>query len=576
MPPLLATIAATIVAAGFILVPSDMAQFGRSAVAALFSVSNFVFYAEAGYWDTASELKPLLHTWSLGVEEQFYLFWPAMLLVLIKVSKQAPLWLTLGLISLLGGVLCIWYSGVDQAAAFYLFPFRIFQFSLGALIVPLIASVKPAGFISSRQCASILFTIGMALLLTSLVVIDEKTLFPGYAVLLPTIGTMLVLMAGALVNERGRVATWLLENPVSTWLGKVSYSMYLAHWPVISLYHYHSQEKFSVSEQLVLFAVILALTCALHYLVEKRFYARAGAKGHVDKQLSDGVFALRVFATSLCIGFVSVSAWVWDGWEWRHIDTALTAQQIADGKSRRFDVLKKTCGIPSLVRGEDCRYGARTQVLILGNSHEPDGLNFIDGGYGSNDVNLIPFGTINGCDNLHGKAGRFYSDDNKCQEKLDVLFADEMIEQIDVVIYAANKPYAANKEPLLKMLEVIKARRPEIRVITFGGYINTKRECSYYILAAGSSEACTLEANVSYFADSPSKEPLFDRFKVLESHYIDRVDLLCHERKLTSCLTKTGDGIPMFYDSHHNSLEFAVMSGRLYQERFPNLLGRHP
>ncbi|TCO74894.1 acyltransferase family protein [Chromatocurvus halotolerans] len=76
-PPLIATVLATTLGCAVILEPYDMIAYGRSAVATLFSVSNILFFSEAGYWDSASELKPLLHTWSLGVEEQFYLLWPA-------------------------------------------------------------------------------------------------------------------------------------------------------------------------------------------------------------------------------------------------------------------------------------------------------------------------------------------------------------------------------------------------------------------------------------------------------------------------------------------------------------------
>ena len=118
LPPLIATVVATLIGAAFIIKPYDMVSVGRSAFAALFSLSNFVFYTESGYWDSASELKPLLHTWSLGVEEQFYLFWPALMLLLLRPALRNFFTLSLVLISVLGITLSAWYTSEDQSAAF--------------------------------------------------------------------------------------------------------------------------------------------------------------------------------------------------------------------------------------------------------------------------------------------------------------------------------------------------------------------------------------------------------------------------------------------------------------------------
>ncbi len=137
VPPLLVTVAATVIGAGLLLTPYDMIRFSRSAVAAIFSLSNIVFFLEAGYWDTASELKPLLHTWSLGVEEQFYLFWPALLMLIMSARARVSFTAAMVAITVCGFALCAWYTTVNQSAAFYLLPFRVFQFSLGALVIPL-------------------------------------------------------------------------------------------------------------------------------------------------------------------------------------------------------------------------------------------------------------------------------------------------------------------------------------------------------------------------------------------------------------------------------------------------------
>ena len=137
VPPLLATVAATVLGAGLLLTPYDMIGFARSAVAAIFSLSNIVFFLEAGYWDTESELKPLLHTWSLGVEEQFYLFWPALLMLVTAARARISFTAAMIAVTAAGFALCVWYTTVNPSAAFYLLPFRVFQFSLGALVIPL-------------------------------------------------------------------------------------------------------------------------------------------------------------------------------------------------------------------------------------------------------------------------------------------------------------------------------------------------------------------------------------------------------------------------------------------------------
>ena len=100
----------------------------------------------------------------------------------------------------------------------------------------------------------------------------------------------------------------------------------------------------------------------------------------------------------------------------------------------------------------------------------------------------------------------------------------------------------------------------------------TVRHCSHYINKTGTTDSCAAPENVSYFADKFLEKPLHKAFYALESYYIDRVALLCRNRVLETCLTRTKDGIPALFDNIHHSLEFADMSGKMYAKKYPDLL----
>lgn len=573
IPPLIATIAATLVGAAFIMTPYDMTGFSRSAVAALFSLSNFVFYLESGYWDTASEFKPLLHTWSLGVEEQFYIFWPALILGLMGIRRFVPFGVSLALISVFGAALCIWYTGVDQSAAFYLLPFRVFQFAIGALLIPLCTILRVTQQKWPPSTGTFIFWAGMLCIAISVSALGGDVNFPGWAVLLPTIGAALVLLGGAWPGDTHVTVYALMENPVSNWLGKVSYSMYLVHWPLVALFRYQYGHALSPTDQVLLAAATLVATVLLHYGVERRFYQRETNSRDTSSRLSGPSFALRTFLVLGLLALVNVNVWQSDGWPWRFPSLSLSAEQIREGKKRRFDKSNRACHITSPLSYKACNFDAKLQVLVLGNSHEPDGYNFINAGFGNDEsINLIMFGGTNPCKDLLRKSGRLITRDELCQERLDALFDPAMAERLDLVFYAANKPYAENKGSILAILRQLKTVNPNMQLITLGGYINTERPCSHYINQSMTTDACALPGNVVYFEDDPSSEPLFNEFRAMESDYIDRVDLLCKNRVLQTCRTRTDDGVPAFYDTHHHSLEFAEMSGKLFAKKHPYIL----
>ena len=565
IPSLVATVLATTVAAAFLLLPDDMIGFARSAVASLFSVSNVVFFAESGYWDSSSDLKPLLHTWSLGVEEQFYLLWPALVVVLVKLRARFAV--ALGVLSVVAFLAALWMFAVNPSAAFYLSPFRVFQFGLGALV-----GVLPlAGWRALRSplVRDLLLVAGLALIAYACLAYTAETPFPGWRALPPTLGAMLLLAAGA-GNGSGVLGRLVLENPVSVWLGRVSYALYLAHWPVIALYRYRTGLDLTVLEQLLLAALTVAGGAALHYGVERRFYQRHSDAENAHRRLTDGRFAARTAAISVTAGLVLTTAWLGSGWMWRYPDLPLTPEQIEAGMKDRFTHNATACRIEAL-DSPRCRPDRPIQVLVLGNSHEPDGYNFLRGGLrGDRRVELVSFGSTNRCGTLSPRGDWWASSEAECQHRLDEL-ADKA-GTFDAVLYAANIPFAPNKEQFAGMLRSLKELNPDVRILTLGGYLNTARPCSLLFNLTGSTRACADPDNVSYFEDTPYGQPWSEEILALTDVYVDRVGLLCPGRELSRCRTQSDDGAPMFYDEHHHSLAFATEAGAAYFERHPDVL----
>jgi hypothetical protein len=159
-----------------------------------------------------------------------------------------------------------------------------------------------------------------------------------------------------------------------------------------------------------------------------------------------------------------------------------------------------------------------------------------------------------------------------CEKRIAGLFEEHTLNRIEAIVYSSNRPFAENKRQTLEVLTALKAKRPEASLLTLGGYINTKRRCSYYFTRSGNTAACALPENVAYFADHPEDEPYYREFMRLTDHFVDKIDLLCKNRVLETCATATPEGVPAFYDRHHLSLEFAQWAGRRYRERHPEIV----
>lgn len=229
LPALAVVILACFLAAWVFLLPGEFTDFAKSAVAALLSASNIWFWMSANDYfaaDVATQM--LLHTWSLAVEEQFYVLFPLLLFWMAPWKRRAKL-ACIGLITVASLLFSIAITQSHPTANFYLLPSRAWELGVGALLA--MGLVPPARLQGLRDAASIA---GLVLIALSITLIHETTPFPGLTALPPCLGAGLIIWAGQGGQGGQSLGGRLLSTGILVWFGLISYSLYLWHWPIMA------------------------------------------------------------------------------------------------------------------------------------------------------------------------------------------------------------------------------------------------------------------------------------------------------------------------------------------------------
>lgn len=318
LPAFLCFLIFSAIAACIFLLPSEMRIFARSSIAAILFASNIFFWRSADYFGPDAEANPLLHTWSLAVEEQYYVLFPIALAIIFRFgwSRHLPaLIMTAALASLILAEVLLSRS---PPAAFYLLPTRAWELLVGAWL-----ACRSPGPAPRRSLANVAGICGLLLILAPMILYDDHTRFPGLGALPVCIGTLLILWSGD--RNKTSVSHLLSARPL-VWIGLISYSLYLWHWPLLAFPEIVLQRALATDELLVSIVAALAISTLSWRYVEQPFRGPPKAYHGSGRQPRTVTLSVTI-AVAVLLGMTPLL----DGGQWR--TPALVNQLDAPGAS---------------------------------------------------------------------------------------------------------------------------------------------------------------------------------------------------------------------------------------------------
>ena len=273
VPAILATLALCFIAGFIIMSPANFEHLARQSFFALFSIINFTLLGKGDYFDQSSLDESLVHFWSLSVEEQFYLAFPLLALLVFSFVKKKEnfkkvigvLLFILSVISLIAAEYMI-RTGF-KSAAYYMMPTRFSQLALGGLLAIYLQSPQSEKFTKGvpETAQALITAMGLILIICVSIFFTANTPFPGFNSLWPTLGALAVLASG---GRSGSLIKNILENKLSSYLGKLSYSLYLVHWPVWVFLCYYVNHFYDGLSVLIPVFVTIGLSALIYHFVE--------------------------------------------------------------------------------------------------------------------------------------------------------------------------------------------------------------------------------------------------------------------------------------------------------------------
>lgn len=534
LPALTVVLLAVYCLAVLVFLPTNLKETGQSAIAAALFFSNFKFWMESGYFSAPAEANPLLHTWSLSVEEQFYICLPLLLAFLVakwpRRTNAAMLALVLG--SFLLSVMAVFEV---PTAAFYLLPARAWELGVGVCL----ALFRLPSLPRWRDHLSVL---GVGFIAAAIVLLNSRSVFPGHGALLPCIGASLII-----VFSGGTKVGGVLSSRPFVWIGKISYSLYLWHWPLIVFYKARFGQELASTDMAIIAAMSVGLAAFSYYFIEQPFRApevRKWSAGRIVAQsgaVLAGLTAIGVFVSAqssdlrqyppevLAISKFTAYRETTDYAAQFRVGSCLIGQR--EGGVEAFDKQRCLSLDP-----------AKKNYLLMGDSHAAQYWRALQDRFPQ--VNLMQ-ATASGCRPLVNGLGS-----KRCTDLMRYTFNEYLRStKVDGVILAAR--WTEEELPLLRQtVNHLTTSVPKVMVLG-----PTVEYAGTFPILLAQSYLYGRDFDFNAYLD-PTKPQLSaaiaQSLAETEAIYLPVIDQLCQGR---TCVLRTPSGQPMQFDYGHLTLE---------------------
>ncbi|MGY0618363.1 acyltransferase family protein [Lysobacter sp. A378] len=567
--------ATTLLAGALLLLPADLLRLSISAIWASLSAANIYYwkYLDTGYFAAASAEEPLLHMWSLGIEEQFYLVWPALLMLLALVSRRRMVTIAATVLICVGSFVVAELTNVSAPKfAYYMLPARTGELMMGALLAFYAcwaAKEKDLPLNWQVWVGEIASVLGLGLVAFSLWWLDDASPFPGINAVYPCLGAVLIILSG---QWGSRLTGSLLTLRPVVYIGLISYSLYLWHWPILAFIRYFYGEV-SLGHAAIAFVAMLILSVASYRFVERP--TRRSRLPPLKQVLA--MLVLPVTVVSLSAGFLIRS----DGLKsviessGQYMASMATLNRQTSAASRNvYPCMDSKLPMEAALASEPCVLGARSggesimpKVFLWGDSNAGHYIGALKA-IAEQDGFSFRYASLSTCPALFGSGefGAPYARDrcDSFRQSIRTYLPDSEIETVVLASqWAVHQRAPGFRKALGRTIEELKAAGKNVLLLgQVPGFVGYNKDCAlrWARISTARCEQQQSRSEAGNFAINRYMDEIADGDAMVD--YVDIHEVLCQEGRCSPYI----DQVPVYFNPTHLSSTGSYLIGKTILE----------